>query len=91
MFDSKLFKLFILSTVVLYFFAILYKLSPDTTLYVLTLELVSSVLLDEVGIFKLLPIVRLLEVRLLYAFNLSTVVLYFLAILYKVSPDTIFM
>ena len=57
----------------------------------MTLELVSSVLLDEVGIFKLLPIVRLLEVRLLYAFNLSTVVLYFLAILYKVSPDTIFM
>ena len=57
----------------------------------MTLELVSSVLLDEVGIFKLLPIVRLLEVRLLYAFSLSTVVLYFPAILYKVSPDTIFM
>lgn len=44
-----------------------------------------------VGIFSIWPMFRILLVRLLREIIASTVVLYFLAILYKVSPDTLFM
>lgn len=72
---------FNLSTDMPNFLAILYRLSPDTTVYVL-------VSLALVGILSTWPILRLLVVRLFRFLISSTVVFNFLAILYKLSPGT---
>lgn len=67
-FDVRLFSSFSLSTVVLYFFAIEYRESPDLTVYVVSLELSS-------GIFRTWPICNRFDVRLFAFFMASTVVL----------------
>ena len=69
------------STVVLYFLAIEYKVSPTWTICVFV-EIFSLL----VGIFKICPILNVLLVKLFKFLMASTVVLYFLAIEYKVSP-----
>lgn len=68
----------------LYFLAIEYRESPDLTVYVVSLEVPN-------GILSTWPIWRVLVVRLLALLMASTVTLYWFAILYKESPDTIFM
>ena len=78
----KLFNDFILSTVVLYLFAIPYRVSPLFTVYVFVL--VSSF---SVGTFNICPTANESVVKLLIDFKLSTVVPYFWAIAYNVSPD----
>jgi len=80
-FDVKLFNLFNSSTVVLKFFAIEYKLSPLFTTYVFSL-------VDVVGIFSVWPILNKFDVRLFRFFIASTLVSNFLAIEYKLSPET---
>ena len=77
-FDVKLFNCFKLSTVVLYFCDIEYRVSPFSTKYVS----VNSV----VGILSSWPIFILFVVKLFNCLMLSTVVLYFLDIEYRVSP-----
>lgn len=62
-----------------YFLAIEYKLSPDFTVYVFSL-------LSLVGISNCSPTFRFVELKLLYFTRVSTVVLYFWAIEYKLSP-----
>ena len=64
----RLFSSFSLSMVVLYFFAIEYRESPDLTVYVVSPELLS-------GIFKTWPICKRFDVRLFEFFMASTVVL----------------
>ena len=71
-------------TVVLNFWAIEYKLSPDWTVYSSVLS--SGRLLSVVGIFKIWQIVKVLLVKLFKVFKAWTVVLKRLAIEYKVSP-----
>ena len=74
----KLFLLFIESIVVLYFRAILYKLSPDCTIYVISEDLT--------GILRTIPIFNKLVFKLFIFIISLTLVLYLLAILYKLSP-----
>lgn len=75
----KLFTFFRFWTLILYLSAILYKLSPDFTVYVVVV-LVS-------GIISSWPIISVLFVRPLAFFNSSIVVLYFWATEYRLSPD----
>ena len=70
LFDVRPFAFFSSSTVMPYFLAIEYKLSPDFTVYVF-------ILLSLVGISSCSPTFRFVELRLLYFTRASTVVLYF--------------
>ena len=70
------------STVVLYFCAIEYKLSPDFTIYVSDVVVSCSC----VGIFNNWPMLRMLDDKLLASFNSFTVTPNFLAMLQRLSP-----
>lgn len=83
---SKLFNFFIASTVVLYLFAILYRLSPDTTLYSITDGVCSGSCVIVVGIFNTFPTLSVFDVKLFNDFNSSTVIPNLFAIPYSVSP-----
>ena len=80
----RLLALLIASTVTLYWPAILYKESPDLTVYSTVFD--DGVSDDVVGSFKTWPTDKMFDVRLFNLFISSTVVLYFWAILYKESP-----
>ena len=95
-FDVILFNFFISSTEVLYFVAILYKLSPFCTIYSISTLIgisyfspkhsnISSLKLF-VLIFKTWPTLNILLDKLLSCFNTSILILLFLAIEYKESP-----
>ena len=73
-----------LFTVVLYFLAMEYIVSPGFTIYVVVVDGI-SVGRDN-GIFIFWPIDRILLVKLFNSFISFTVVLYFFAIEYKLSP-----
>ena len=81
---------FILSTEVLNFLAIEYKVSPFCTSYTLPSLIISSsdgVIIEvPLGIFNSCPIDILSLVKSLYDFNSLTDILFFDAIEYKVSP-----
>ena len=66
------------STLIPYFLAILYRLSPALTTYPIS-PLTS-------GITNFCPKLKLFDVKPLAFFNSSTLIPYFLAILYKLSP-----
>ena len=83
----KLFNFFILSTVVLFLFAIEYRVSPAFIVYVIDSVGISIISVDGSNI--LLPIVNVSVVRLFNSFILFTVVLFLLAIEYRVSPGLI--
>ena len=80
-FDVRLFNFFKLSTDVLKYDAILYNESPLFTTYVFWFDLVD-------GIFIVSPIDNKFDDKLFSSFILSTVTLYFFAILYNESPET---
>ena len=82
----RLLSSLILSILILFFLAIEYSVSPLTTVYVSL-----SVLLLLLGTIRLVPTFNKLLDRLLSLFISLTVVSNFLAILHRVSPDTIFM
>ena len=63
-----------------------YKLSPDFTIYVSDVISCSCV-----GIFNNWPMLKVLDDKLLTSFNSFTVTPNFLAMLQRLSPDTIFM
>ena len=69
----------------MYLLAILYKLSPDTTWYSITVSSWSGILV-VVGIFNIWPILKVFDVRLFNLFSSSTVVLNLLEIEYRLSP-----
>ena len=82
----KLFNFTISSTVMLQLLAIFQRLSPSKTIYVIVF--VSSSL---VGINNCCPITIEVVVNWLKSIKSLTDILYSDAILYSVSPDTIFM
>ena len=83
-FEDRLFNCFNSFTVVLYWLAILYKLSPLFTMYVFVPDGVGVAVF--VGNTSVCPILSVLDVKLLIFFSSFTVVLNFLAILHKLSP-----
>lgn len=85
---SLLFILFSSSMVILNFLAIPYIVSPTLTIYSILSSIISSVMVPA-GTFIVLPIVKMLVVKLFNSFNLSMVVLYLFAIPYRVSPFSI--
>lgn len=80
----RLFCCFNFSTVVLYFFAIEYKVSPDFTVYVVNVVGISIISVS--GNRSTWPMVSVLLVRLFSFFKISTVVLFWVAMRYSVSP-----
>ena len=80
----RLFNSFMLFTVVLYLFAIEYRVSPGFTIYVFVV--VGDSIYSIVGIFNIWFIDKLSFIKLFNSFILFTVVLLFLAIEYRVSP-----
>lgn len=75
---------------VLYCLAIAYKVSPDFTVYVPVVGVIDEEVPpfdSKLGILNCCPILNVLLVRLFKFFIASTVVLYFFAMLHKLSPD----